>query len=309
MKTILVATDFSEHGQVAGQFAIRIARRLDARLVCVHATMMSEAEPSAYEVAHGKLEEFREHLQREIARKRHWLEMLASQASSEGVSSQHHLVDGSPADAICAAAEEVSADLVILGSHGYTGFKRFLLGSVAEKVVRMCKSSVLVARTPTIPDEGFHHVLLATDFSDSAGAAIDQACGLAAEDAAFDVLHCWQVSGFAEGPSEPAVGPSVGPVAMYSSLAATVTEEATKHGQEAVSRIANAQRKATFHLVETRPTAGIQTFLEDQEHAYDLVAVGTHGRTGLSRLVLGSVAEVTVRYSPCSVLVARPPLS
>ncbi|MCG8418813.1 MAG: universal stress protein [Proteobacteria bacterium] len=301
MKTILIATDFSDHAKVAGQYAILLAQQLDADLVCVHASIMSEAKPDAFEIAHNKLEDFRTHLQERMGQKRHWLELLADQASKQGVKSQHHLVDGSPANAICAAAEEVSADLVIVGSHGHTGFKRILLGSVAEKVVRLCKSSVLVARSPIVSQEGLKRILVATDFSDSAGAALDQAGVLAAQDAAIDILHCWHVSGLAEGPIDPIVGPAP----VYSTMAEHVVADAERRSKDLVSRASQAQRKVQFHLFQGRATAGVQTFIEEQEPGYDLVAVGTHGRTGLSRLLLGSVAEVTVRYSPCSVLVAR----
>lgn len=301
MKTILVATDFSEHAQLAGKYAIRLARQLDANLVCVHASIMSEAKPNAYEVAHGKLEEFREHLQRQLGQRRRWLELLSDEAGRQGVRSQHHLVDGSPADAICAAAEEVDAGLVIMGSHGHTGFKRILLGSVAEKVVRLCKCSVLIARAPLVGEKGFHHILVPTDFSESSHHALDQACALASADATVDVLHCWHAVGFAEGP----VDATAGPATVYSSIVETVTHESEVLGAKLVDRISRTGRRGAFHLFHGRPTAGVQSFVEDQEHAYDLVAVGTHGRTGLPRLLLGSVAEVTVRYSPCSVLVAR----
>ena len=301
MKTILVATDFSEHAQLAGKYAIRLASMMDANLVCVHASIMSEAKPNAYEVAHGKLEEFRTHLQRQLGQRRRWLELLSDEAGRQGVKSQHHLVDGSPANAICAAAEEVKADLVILGSHGHTGFKRILLGSVAEKVVRICQCSVLIARAPLVGEKGFHHILVPTDFSDSAQAALDQACALATADASVDVLHCWQAVGFAEGPVDAAAGPAT----IYSTIVESVTHESETRGAKLIERVSRTGRKAAFHLFHGRPTAGVQSFLEDQEHAYDLVAVGTHGRTGLPRLLLGSVAEVTVRYSPCSVLVSR----
>ncbi len=297
MKTILIATDFSEHAQTAGKYAIRLASRLDANLVCVHATSMNEANPNAYEVANGKLEEFRVHLQTQQARKRKWLELLSDEAGRQGVKSQHHLVDGRPEEAICAATEEVDANLVIMGSHGHTGLARILLGSVAEKVVRLCKSSVLVARPPLVGEDGFHHVLVATDFTDHAMAALDQACALASRNATIDILHCWQVDSFAD--------PAVGLSNAFADLASGMAKEAEMRGKELVERVAKKGLTGAFHLFSGRPTAGVQSFIEEQEHAYDLVAVGTQGRTGLSRLLLGSVAEVTVRYSPCSVLVAR----
>lgn len=300
MKTILIATDFSEHARIAGRYAITLAKMLDANLVCMHATIMTEAEPNAYELAHGQLEEFRRAMQLEIGHKRRWLELLSDEAGREGVKAQHHLVDGSPADAICAAAEELKADLVVIGSHGYTGLKRLLLGSVAERVVRHCHSSILVARPPLIDAHGFRHILVPTDFGDSSERALEQATMLAARDASIDLLHCWQTSELIDG--------TIDPVAVTSASAAVIdeiTRDAERTGQSWVAKAASGERNVAFHMHEGRPTHGVQSFIEESQRPYDLVAVGTHGRTGIKRVLMGSVAETTVRYSPCSVLVAR----
>ncbi|MEM9491237.1 MAG: universal stress protein [Myxococcota bacterium] len=301
MKTILIATDFSDHAQLAADTAIALARRHEANLVCVHATIMSEAEPTLFETAHGKLEEFRQHVQNQLGQRRAWLKMLSDRADNAGVRSQHHLVDGSPADAICAAADEVQADLVVMGSHGHTGFKRILLGSVAERVVRLCKSSVLIARGQRIDENGFRRIVVPTDFSASADTALERAVHLAAVDATVDILHCWQVLGYAEGPLDPSAGPAI----IHTTIAEHVAKDAEKRGRVLVERASGGERTVCFHVHRGRPTAGIQSFLDEQAQPCDLLAVGTHGRTGLSRLLLGSVAETTVRYSPCSVLVAR----
>src|SRR5690606_29472907 len=83
-------------------------------------------------------------------------------------------------------------------------------------------------------------------------------------------------------------------------------ERAHQLGEALARRLSGGARKVTFHLREARATSGIHDFIEAQGAPYDLVAVGTQGRTGIERLLIGSVAESTVRYAPCSVLVARP---
>lgn len=301
MKTILFATDFSEHAVIAGAYAMNLARRLQAELVSIHATTHhTEANPEAYEISRGYLEEFRQKLQHDLAHRRQSLKLLSDQAERQGIRTRHDLVQGAAAEAICQAADDTGAELIVVGSHGRTGLKRMILGSVAERVVRLARTSVLVARSPLADQAGFRHVLVPTDFEEGARLALEQARLLSANDAAIDILHCWFVDGSLDGSFEPgATG------AVYRTLAESLVNDAEKQGEEMARLAAGGQRRVTFHLQEGRPAGAIQSFVERQERGYDLVAVGTHGRRGIERLLLGSVAEATVRYSPCSVLVAR----
>jgi nucleotide-binding universal stress UspA family protein len=300
MKTILFATDFSGDAEYAGAYALLLARRLQAELVCVHVSPRYDARPNAYELSHGHLEEFRQRLQSELAHRRATLEAMVEEAGRQGIRARHDLIEGTAAEAICQTADGIDADLIVVGSHGRTGIKRFFLGSVAERVVRMAGCSVLVARKPMITERGFQHILVPTDFEDGARVALEQARALAAHDAVIDLLHCWFVDGVVEGLLEPgATG------AVYTSLVDIVLGDAKKNGQTLVELAAGDTRQVNFHLHEGRPAGCVQNFMEEQDSPYDLVAVGTHSRRGLERVLLGSVAEATVRYSTCSVLVAR----
>lgn len=304
MTTILLATDFSTHAQAAGQTALTLARYLDARLICMHASVMTGARPDAYELSTGHLEDFRLEQQTELARQRERLQQMAEEFAAHGVRATAELADGTPVAAICKAAEDCGAALVVMGSHGRTGFERVLLGSVAERVVRLCHTSVLVTRPPVVSDGGFRRILVPTDFGDAANIALDQATTLAAVDADIDILHCWQMDELPEDlHHETATRAGV-----YGHVSKSVAETAMHLGEELVRRVAHGQRRASFHLLEGRPTARIHRFMDEREQSYDLIAVGTHGRTGLDRLLLGNVAEATVRYAPCSVLVGRPRL-
>jgi len=299
MKTILVATDFSEHSRIAGQTGLRLARRFDANLACVHASRMADNAPDHYQLSQAQLDEFRQVLQNNMAQERKWLKLITDEAGRQGVKAFHQLVDGSPADAICATAKEVDADLVIVGSHGHTGIKRFLLGSIAEAVVRQCHTSVLVARPPTITEHGFRHVLVPVDF-EKEHHAVEWARHLVTDDATIDILHTWQLSTAVDGLPVPSV-----PAAVHSTMVGTIIENAKQCGEQLVHQLEGGNRRVTLHLQEGYPSDAIQSFMEAQSVMYDLVCVGTHGRRRLERLLLGSVAEATVRYSPCSVLVAR----
>jgi nucleotide-binding universal stress UspA family protein len=297
--TILFATDFSPSSDAASQITRTLARHIDARVVCVHAAAMVETPPEG--LANSDIEGFYVFYQEELEARRLRIQRLAAELGQDGIHAVAELRQGAAADAICDAARDSNAALVVVGSHGRTGLGRLVLGSVAERVVRLCETSVLVARPPVAGQQGFQRVLVATDFGEAAEVALDQAATLTAPDATIDILHCWQLDEFPDGLlAQP---DTHAPHQMASRRAA---DRARDLGEALVRRVAASGRTAKLHLQEGRATSGIHAFLEHQTTLYDLVAVGTHGRTGLQRLLIGSVAESTVRHAPCSVLVARP---
>lgn len=301
--TILFATDFSPSSEAASLAARALAQRLGARVVCAHAVAPWRG-PVGAGAGEDSIEGFHELYQKEMAARSQRLHQIADELAEHGIQATARLLDGSAGpvvEAICRAAEDNQAVLVIVGSHGRTGLSRLVLGSVAERVVRLCSTSVLVARPPVVEREGFRRVLVPTDFSEAAEVALDQAATLAAQDAVIDILHCWQVDEFSDALLEVA-----DTHAAYGVASGHTAERAHQLGEALVRRLSVGARKVTFHLREARATSGILDFLDAQDAAYELVAVGTHGRTGIDRLLIGSVAESTVRYAPCSVLVARP---
>ncbi len=300
--TIVFATDFSDTATVAQNVALATARHLRAEVVCVHAVVMTEARPDAYELSTGQLEAFRSAVQEDIVKRRERLEQVAKWFHDNGTIASAKLADGPTVDTICAEAERLDATLVVVGSHGRTGVGRFLLGSVAERVARLCPRSVLVARPPIADSRGFQRVLIPTDFSPLADVALEQATEITAHGARLDILHALQLHEFPDGPLLP-----LGPDAGHHVAAAKAAEQARATGEALAASVTGDQRDIAFHLVEGRAQEGIHSFLEDGDSgdSYDLVVVGTHGRTGIKRLLLGSVAEYVVRHAPCSVLVAR----
>jgi nucleotide-binding universal stress UspA family protein len=203
---------------------------------------------------------------------------------------------GAPYAEIVRRAEEWGADYITIGTHGHRGLARAVLGSVAERVVRHAHCSVLVAREVQKPGV----VLVATDLSEpslptiAAGAAAAKRSN--ARLVVASVLEWSSVSpSLAAGliGALPAIPPSTFQQERRGALQ-TVLEGA----------VASVGASAEVRILDGSPPAEIVACAD--ELGAELIVVGTHGRTGLSRLALGSVAERVVRGASCSVLTVRP---
>lgn len=292
IERIVVGTDFSPESEAAVQHALHIARLTGAAITLVHACPI--VEPPSRSVA-GPWSDL---MQRQLAENRQRLDALSASLTAQGVRVAHALVDDTADAAILDVAASASADLVVVGTHGFTGIKHLLLGSVAEKVLRHSASSVLIARRPG-PEpaleelgHGYRRLLVATDFSDAAERALELATSLATDGASIEVWHWW---------SSPYGGPLPDPAA----LRREIEDGARATGDELLARHRDPRYRLSFHVAESQARDGIQQQLASG--GYDLVVLGSHGRRGLTRWLLGSVAEATARHAPCSVLVARGP--
>lgn len=141
-RRIVAATDFSEPAERAWRAAMELARVHRAELVLLH--VFVELPLYAETPAAAVLQVYEE--------QRRWvqdeLEARVKNAAAEGVSGRSRLETGSAPETIARVAGEERADLVVVGTHGRTGLDRILLGSVAERVVRMTPCAVLVVRPP-----------------------------------------------------------------------------------------------------------------------------------------------------------------
>jgi nucleotide-binding universal stress UspA family protein len=192
-------------------------------------------------------------------------------------------------------AEQNGADFIAVGSHDRSGIARVVLGSVAERIVRHAHCSVLVAR----PQRQSGVVLAATDLSDpslpaiSAGAAAAKRSG-----ARLVVVSALDWTPFAPGAAAGLLGnlPAVPPAELQGqvrdALRSTLEQALARLGAVGEARVLDG------------PPAGTVVSCAEELGA-ELVVVGTHGRTGLARLALGSVAEHVIRNAGCSVLAVR----
>jgi universal stress protein A len=142
---ILVATDFSECSEKAVASGTFLAKSHGASIELVHALAVPWPTVSPYDVA---LPAMYLNDAREAARKR--LRATAEKIQSEGVEVQSHLSDGSAAEAVVSSAKELECDLIVMGTHGYTGLRHALLGSVAERTLRTAPCAVLTVKADDV---------------------------------------------------------------------------------------------------------------------------------------------------------------
>jgi nucleotide-binding universal stress UspA family protein len=204
---------------------------------------------------------------------------------------------GPPGEVVSHVAQERNADLIVVGTHGSTGISRFLLGSVATAVIRHAPCDVLVCRGTSGPSP-FVRPLVATDFSPTALRALRAAVALSAENTAIELVHAWQLPAGSWGAT--LLGQARFP---WSTVRDAVVAGAKTQADQLVSANANLGRTLHVELVQGPPASVITHAAERGGH--DLIAIGTHGTRGFRRLLLGSVAESTIRHAPCSVLVAH----
>jgi nucleotide-binding universal stress UspA family protein len=293
-RRILCATDLGPGaGEVVGQ-ADALARRHDARLTLLHVVPDPLRSYPLFPQRH--LASYAEELPGMINRAEQLLgEHLAAAGRRDGQAELLVKV-GSPGAEITGAAESVSADVIVVGGGG-PGATRPLLGGVAEQVLRQAGCAVLVAR----PIAATRNVLCATDLTDPSlpalkAASIEASRRSAALTAVFVIegMESWALA------SGPAGADVALPLAVLSEQQKILRSMAEARLRQA---LAGAGVEAAIQVLTGSPAREVAGLTE--RLPAELLVIGTHGRTGLGRLFLGSVAEQLVRTSVAPVLVMR----
>jgi nucleotide-binding universal stress UspA family protein len=292
-RRVLCATDLSEAADWAIRAADREARWHGAELAVLHVMPVtypgSPMSPAGLvktmvqqeTLASGVIDELLERIERLTGRDAGQVSVMVE--------------DGAPAETIVRQTDIVGADLIVVGAIGATGRSRFF-GSVSESVVKRAHVSVMVAR----PGGETGRILFATDFSSPA----EPAAQLAADEAVrrcakITVVHSIEMVGPELAMGEPAALP---PITFGAYPIAEMREAAQKR---LAATLVHLGISGDIAVTEGPPSDAIVRVATEQEA--DLIVIGTSGRRGLDRLLLGSVAVKVVRDAPCSVLVARPP--
>lgn len=301
IRHILCPVDFSDASSHALDQAVVLAGWYGARITALHVdTVAARVEGLAHPEGDGlRLEAAeRQRLQDRLA-------VFCQPATAADVAVDLRVVLGHPVTAILEHAASLPADLIVMGTHGASGFEHLVLGSVTEKVLRRATCPVLTVpprahATSTLP---FKRLLCAVDFSEPSLAAVRVAGSLAREAGArLELMHVLEWP-WHEPPAprlddlpEPQAA-ALGEYRRYVETSATARLESV-----ASSDVLNGP-SAAVHIGHGKPYE--QLLAAAREHGADLIVLGVHGRSVIDLGVFGSTANQLVRRATCPVLTVR----
>lgn len=290
IRRILVLTDFSATSDRAVDWAAALARSHGAELWTVHGLQrtLPAAKPKAESVpqhAARRLNQLAQNLPDDV------------RASTEIRAFQGRAM-------VSELRQDEQPDLIVIGSNGHGAVRRFFLGSTATAVVRESPRPVVTVH----PDDlghprGIRSVLVPTDLTEGPERAADAASALVARDdepARIVLLHVHRMA----APVAAAAGGSlaVGPAPPVPFLQPEMRERARADLDQAASRLRAAGHPVQEVFIDEVPgSVASITCQVAGERGVDLVAMGTHNRTGLERVLTGSTAETVLSSAPCPV--------
>jgi nucleotide-binding universal stress UspA family protein len=320
---ILVPLDGSEGAEHAIPVAARIARTSSASIVFIR-VVPAPARVGTFGVGvHGTVavQPEVEATEKDLADAASYLEAITTAYTGDlvGLDTEIDVATGATSPTIFLAARDEYVDLIVMCSHGETGLKRWVLGSVAHEAVRHSPVPVLVLNehgmVPSAPDATHPlRVLVALDGSARAETALEPAAQLIAALAplAQSEVHLLRV---VDLPS------AYGKMKSQAHISDSMQEEARKEAEKYVKAVADRLREGPFAAFKLNVTSSIAvstdvagTIIKQAEQAegaersarFDVIAMATHGRGGLRRLVMGSVTERILGATRLPLLIVRP---
>jgi nucleotide-binding universal stress UspA family protein len=290
LQKILCPTDFSTCAEQALTQAIDLAKKYQAQLSLLHASVL-------YTVDYiGNAEEIYEKL-KEIAIDH--MQMALERRDTSGITlEQVHAPAVSASVLILEYAENNEVDLIVIGTHGRRGLGHLLLGSIAEQVVRLAPCPVLTIHGSKDPmaNPAINHILVPIDFSQHSQKALRYAKELAATyNAQLDLLHVIE---------EP-IYPSFYVFDRVSSTKPMldIEIEAQEELKRWIKELELPLTSTNIHVINGHAARDITKFA--QENGMDMIVIATHGLTGIQHLLLGSVTEKVVRLATCPVFTIK----
>ena len=267
---ILVATDGSSFSADAVKVAIAMCVKSGAHLYPFNMVLTNpEYEALAPELVEKASEDAKAHL-----------ESIIAEAADQSVGCTILLRLGDRPDVeIVTAADEINADLIVMGQRGLRGLARMMVGDATIRVIGSATCSVL--SVPEGAGMWQTRILLGTDGSRFADAAAVSAAKIA---------HCCEA-----------------PITVVSALVPSHSEARRDEGREAVKRTTMQLRQDGLDVDgATLPGEADDVMIKlAEEKRADLIVVGTHGRTGFGKVLLGSVSERIIGKAKCAVLVVK----
>lgn len=302
IRRILCPIDFSDHSRRALDHALAIAKWYHASVTMLHVSPLLPV--AAYASGSGMppylrlTAEERQGLEESMRR-------FAEGEAGTGAPIEFELIEGHTATTILARADDLKPDLLVLGTHGRSGFERWVLGSVTEKVLRKAVCPVLtvpkgvgdvVPAGPVV----FRRIVCAVDFSACSMRALDHALSLTGETGArLTVVHVIELP--PDVPREVHEN-IVRPISLreYTALA---EEAARARLKEALAGAPGGAATVDTVLTTGKPYREILDVAAEQ--SADLLVVGVHGRGAVDRMLFGSTTQHLVRQAACPVLTLR----
>ena len=297
VRKILFPTDFSLASDAALSTACHWARKLDAELHLLHA--LETIRPDLYAAGLGGADTvaLSTRIEQDARRELEVLRRIASNQNANVVVATAEGLHAAPV--ILDYAESRDVDLIAMSTHGRRGVRRLLLGSVAEEVVQLSKCPVVTSagdqrrHDPLSPER----ILVAVDLSEHSRAAIAHAKHLAvlfgAELHVLHVIFHQAVPAYYDGMGAPNL--------MFESP--LLEQEATKALEALCGEAPGGNDRVSAVVTHGLPAEQILSYAT--VHHNDLIVLASHGLTGYSHFLLGSVAEKVLRLAVCPVLTLK----
>ena len=299
-RSLLVPLDGSQFSEHALPLARAIACQTGATLHLVHVhvittTILVEAMPVFDEVLDAE----------DRARTQAYLDKLAQRVSADGtVRVITKVLDDPIAGALQTYAATHAIDLVVMTTHGRGAFSRFWLGSVADTMLRCAPMPILLIRPQETPPDldqvpAIKQILIPLDGSALAEGILPSVTALGAlTGAAFTLLHVIALDAAGYETDWPIAHSETGTLAAMRADAQTYLDRIAE-------RLGAQSLVAHTAVIGGQPAPAILAYAH--EHGLDLIALATHGRNGVARILLGSIADKIVRGATTPVLLYRPP--
>jgi nucleotide-binding universal stress UspA family protein len=313
MKTILVPLDGSALAEQALPYVRTLALLLGARVRLLnvivddqHDSLMAEGIAAAYGVI-DPLATQREREQRSlttlIQHAEGYLDSQAGLLHSQGIDTEIDIRCGPAADVIVEAAQDQHVAMIAMATHGYSGLRRWALGSVTDRVVHATDTPVFVVRgarsAPTQPI-AFKRMMVPLDGSPLAAQALPLAADLA-ERARAELLLMQAVEGSIE--AYPAIAPLGRPNLMPNEVVRMLQGRASEELEDQAVKLRDRVLPVTTHVVSGHAAEAIID--EAEQHSVDLIVMATHGYSGIKRWALGSVTDKVLHAAATPLLLVR----
>ncbi len=292
---ILCPVDFSGHSRVALDYATALARWYEAEVIALHAyavAMVPAAIGAMPAMTSVGVPLTREEIQRD-------LEQFVRPVQAAHVRTTTTVTTGSPARTILETADGLAAGLIVMGTHGASGFERLVLGSVTEKVLRKATCPVLVVPRQADAPGGqgvlFRRILCAVDFSPCSTRAISYALSLA-EEAGGSLTFLHVVEGLDHEP-----------LANAHFNVPEYRQHLVEDAQKRLADLVPAETRTWCECREIVRTGKAYRQILDTARTMesDLVVLGVRGRHAVDLALFGSTTNHVVRGAECPVLTVR----